>query len=564
MQEKSDAALFRWRDLSFTKLRQMAAGLKIRLRTETLALIASIYFALACNASFWIAIEKGAPNSLVRGGVYFICLFVLLTALQFILLTLMINRWTAKPVLFVLIMMTVAATYFMGKFGIYLDTDMVRNALNTDWRETRELLSLDMIPYFFTHATLPLAFIFFLQIRIEPLKKSWWVRPAAIVLAIVVTALSVAPISQTLIPQVRENKGLRHLITPGNYIMALARLSADKPHLNREAREVIGLDAKKITTANEKPLLLVIALGETVRGENWGLNGYSRQTTPRLAALNVINFSDTTACGTNTEVSVPCLFSSYGRRNYDLDKIRNSESVLHILERAGVHVQWRDNQSGCKGVCDGLEMVSTSSFQDPALCNADGCFDAVLLNGLDEQIQKKAGDQAIVMHQMGNHGPSYHLRYPESFKKFSPDCLTSNLGDCTTEQIINSYDNAILYTDDVLANTISLLSKFSSTHRVAMLYVSDHGESLGEHGLYLHSIPYSIAPSTQTHVPMVLWMANSMDFGINAECMQNKSKLPASHDNVFHTVLGLGGIQTSAYDAEMDLAASCRVPTKTH
>ncbi|MBP7179192.1 MAG: DUF1705 domain-containing protein, partial [Moraxellaceae bacterium] len=178
-----------------------------------LALIASIYFALACNASFWVAIEREAPTQLVQSSLYFICLFVLLTALQFILLTLMINRWTAKPILFVLIIMTVAATYFMSKFGIYLDTDMVRNALNTDWRETRELLSVDMIPYFFMHATLPLAFISIIEIRNEPLRESWWIKPAAVVLAIGVVALSLAPISQSLIPQIRENKGLRHLVT---------------------------------------------------------------------------------------------------------------------------------------------------------------------------------------------------------------------------------------------------------------------------------------------------------------------------------------------------------------
>ncbi len=546
------------------QIRRMVSGLRVRLSTEMLALIASIYFALACNASFWVAIEREAPTQLVQSSLYFICLFVLLTALQFILLTLMINRWTAKPILFVLIIMTVAATYFMSKFGIYLDTDMVRNALNTDWRETRELLSVDMIPYFFMHATLPLAFISIIEIRNEPLRESWWIKPAAVVLAIGVVALSLAPISQSLIPQIRENKGLRHLVTPGNYLMSLARLSADKPHLNREAREVIGLDAIKVNSENEKPLLLIIVLGETVRGENWGLNGYTRQTTPRLAALNVINFSDASSCGTNTEVSVPCMFSSYGRRHYDLDKIRNSESFLHVLDRGKVSVQWRDNQSGCKGVCDGLDAVSTALFQDPALCNAEGCLDAVLLNGLNEQIQNKSGDQTIVMHQMGNHGPSYYLRYPEAFRRFAPDCRTSNLGACTSEQVINSYDNAILYTDDFIANTISLLSRFSSTHRVAMLYVSDHGESLGEHGLYLHSIPYSIAPSTQTHVPMMLWMANSNDFGINAECMQKKSSLPVSHDNIFHTVLGLADIKTKAYDAEMDLAEACRAPTKLY
>lgn len=523
-----------------------------------LAFIASIYFALLCNTSFWVAISKGAPGLSWPAAIYYTGLFTLLTSLQFILLTLLINRWTAKPVLFIVIIVTVAATYFMDKYGIYLDPDMVRNALSTDWRETRELLSMDMLPYFVLHASPPMTYLMIIRIRTEPLRKSWWIRPCAIVLAVIVATISLAPISQRLIPQIRENKELRHLITPGNYLISLFRVATHHTHLSRGVREPVAEDAKISTINNMKPLLLVIVVGETVRADHWGLNGYARQTTPRLATMNVINFRNVTACGTNTEVSVPCMFSVYGRRHYDEDKIRNSDSLLHILNRAGIHVQWRDNQSGCKGVCDGLEAISTAMLHDSTLCNSDGCLDAALLDGLVDYIDQTSGNTTIVMHQMGNHGPSYHLRYPSSFRRFVPDCQTSNLGACSKAQVVNAYDNAILYTDEFLANTISLLRKFADTHRVAMIYVSDHGESLGEHGLYLHSIPYSIAPASQTHIPMVLWMANSHDFGIDELCLRKATNLPASHDNLFHTILGIAGITTSAYDVGMDLSGRCR------
>lgn len=540
-----------------TQLHLPAPWRYLRPRPEMLAFIASIYFALLCNTSFWTSISKGAPASTGPAAIYYTGLFTLLTSLQFILLTLLINRWTARPVLFILIIVTVAATYFMDKYGIYLDPDMVRNALNTDWRETRELLSMDMLPYFFLHASLPMTYLMIIKIRTEPLRKSWWIRPCAIVLAAIVATISLAPISQRLVPQIRENRGLRHLITPGNYLISILRVATHHTHLGRVIRKPVAEDAK-ISTNNMKPLLLVIVVGETVRADHWGLNGYARQTTPRLATMNVINFRNATACGTNTEVSVPCMFSVYGRRHYDEDKIRNSDSLLHILSRTGIHVQWRDNQSGCKGVCDGLEAISTTKLHDPTLCNSDGCLDAALLDGLVDDIGRISGNTTIVMHQMGNHGPSYHLRYPDSFRRFTPDCQTSNLGACTSAQVVNAYDNAILYTDEFLANTISLLRKFSGTHRVAMIYASDHGESLGEHGLYLHSMPYSIAPASQTHIPMVLWMANSHDFGINELCLRNAVNLPVSHDNLFHTILGMAGITTSAYDAGMDLSGKCR------
>lgn len=535
----------------------------LRPRPEMLALIASIYFALLCNTSFWTAISIGAPATKGQAAIYYTCLFSLLTSLQFILLTLLVNRWTAKPALFILIIVTVAATYFMDKYGIYFDPDMVRNALNTDWRETRELLSMDMLPYFFLHASPPMAYIFIINIRTEPLRKSWWIRPGAIALAIVVASISLAPISQSLVPQIRENKGLRHLITPGNYLISLFRVATHHSHLARETRKPVAEDAKISTGSDMKPLLLVIVVGETVRADHWGLNGYARQTTPRLATMNVINFRNATACGTNTEVSVPCMFSVYGRRHYDEDRIRNSDSLLHVLNRAGIHVQWRDNQSGCKGVCDGLEAISTATLHDSTLCNSDGCLDAALLNGLVDEINSTSGNTTIVMHQMGNHGPSYHLRYPDSFRRFAPDCQTSNLGACSNSQVVNAYDNAILYTDEFLANTISLLRKFAGTHRVAMIYASDHGESLGEHGLYLHSIPYSIAPASQTHIPMVLWMANSHDFGIDEPCLRKAANRPVSHDNLFHTILGMAGIATSAYDASMDLSGECKNPLKS-
>ena len=240
-----------------------------------------------------------------------------------------------------------------------------------------------------------------------------------------------------------------------------------------------------------------MVVGETVRAANWGLDGYARQTTPQLKQLGVINFSDVASCGTDTETSVPCMFSAIGRRDYDEDRIRRSESLLHVLRRAGFDVIWRDNNTGCKGVCAGFREDRVDRLPAADLCEEGVCFDEALLKGIDSLLKDRSGNLFIVLHQVGNHGPAYFNRYPSAFRRFTPTCDTSELRACTREEIVNTYDNAILYTDHFLARAVDFLASKEAEYTTAMLYVSDHGESLGEAGLYLHGIPYAIAPTVQ-------------------------------------------------------------------
>lgn len=310
--------------------------------------------------------------------------------------------------------------------------------------------------------------------------------------------------------------------------------------------------------AGSKPHLLVIVVGETVRAQNWGLSGYARQTTPQLARRNVVNYDDVTACGSNTEVSVPCMFSIYGRRAYDRGKIRNSESLLHVLERAGVKTLWRDNQSGCKGVCKDLAFESYREPPQHPLCTDQACRDEVMLSGLHDAIDDNPGDVVVVLHQMGNHGPAYFKRYGEEFRTFTPDCRSADLGKCTREEIVNAYDNAIVATDDFLAKTVDMLAADSS-HDTAMIYLSDHGESLGEGNLYLHGLPYAIAPATQVKVPMVVWLSEGLQKarGIAPSCLREQASMPLSHDNLFHSVLGLMEVQSRSRDEALNLFGRC-------
>jgi len=544
------AALARWRNW------------RLSMRIETLALIASIFFALACNGLFWRSSFAGREFGQLGTWLFAGELFVALVMLHFILLSLMFNRWTAKPLLTLLTVVTAFATYYMSTFTVFLDPSMLRNVLRTDVKEASELFNAGMLPHLVLYAVLPLLFLSRVHLRLDSFRRSTLARLLAIALAIVVGAGALLLGFHELAPLMRNHKEIRYLITPGNYLYSIAKvLGSDASAATRE-RIRVGLDATKGENWKDrtKPTLFVIVVGETARTANWGLSGYARQTTPELSKLDVINFQQTTSCGTNTEVSVPCLFSVYGRRNYDEGKIRNSESLLNILDRAGMKVIWRDNQSGCKGVCTGVEEHKVGNSKIPDLCDGDRCLDEVLLHGLDGILADTHGNLVLVLHQLGNHGPAYFKRYPPAFRKFEPVCETSDLAKCSREAIVNAYDNALLYTDHMLAQTIAFLKKQEEKFDTGMIYLSDHGESLGENGLYLHGVPYPVAPKVQKEVPMVMWFSPSYakNFSLDVDCLRAQATRPVTHDHFFHSVLGLLDIRTTVYDRTMDISQTCR------
>lgn len=174
--------------------------------------------------------------------------------------------------------------------------------------------------------------------------------------------------------------------------------------------------------------------------------------------------------------------------------------------------------------------------------------------GLQDYIDKvKEQDVLIVLHQMGNHGPAYYKRYPKEFEVFTPVCKTNELSKCTNEEISNAYDNAILYTDFFLSKVIEFLKANSHNFNTGMLYISDHGESLGENGVYLHSMPYMIAPKAQIEVPMIMWFGGHMARETNYVGLRRLINEPYSHDNIFHTILGMMEVKSSAYVPELDI-----------
>jgi len=548
--------------------RTLAAARRWRpeLSTEALLLGIGLYFTLACNTPFWRALlaSRGGEGG---GLLYVLAIGVALSALNVLLLAPLLNRWTTKPLLGGLILVAAVSSYYAGHFGVYFDPSMLRNVLRTDLAEARELLT----PGFFLQvAALALPPLFVLQrarLRRRPLKRALAIRGAAAVLALVVAAGALGSVFKDFSAQMRNHKELRYLITPAAPLWSLARVLSRDAQAANLPRQPIGADARLGASwaAAKKPALFVIVVGETARAADWGLNHPAaqpgaRDTTPELARRAVINFPDVTSCGTNTEVSVPCMFSLQGRRGYDEDAIRGSESLLDVLRHAGLRVVWNDNQSGCKGVCAGVESMRPDPAALPALCDGERCLDEALLESSRSLLRDAEGNLVLVLHQLGNHGPAYFRRYPDAFRRFTPTCDDEDLSKCSREQIANSYDNALLYTDHVLARSIDMLQELAPRYDTALLYVSDHGESLGENGLYLHGLPYSIAPAEQTRVPMVMWISSGFAARtrLDPACLRTQADKPAAHDNLFHTVLGLLDVRTAVRNDTLDLTAVCR------
>jgi lipid A ethanolaminephosphotransferase len=541
------------------------------LRVETIVALVALYCVLVGNGNWWGAIAVHHPMKAASSWLFLVCVGVALVALHFILLVLPATRWTVKPWLGLIIIATAFAAYYMRTFNVLLDASMLRNVLRTDRREAAELMSWSLAWQVMAWSALPLAFIAWVRPLRTPVLRAALFRVGAILIALLIAIAALLPANRDFTSLMRNQRELRYMVTPGNYIVSFITVASADARTAARPREVVGDDARRdpAPATGARPRVFVYVVGETARGANFSLNGYARETNPELSQLDIVNFPNVTACGTSTEVSLPCMFSPWGRADYDEDRIRGAEGLLHVLVRAGYAATWYENQSGCKGVCEGagIRSVKLDGRFAPAFCRGEECDDRILVDALLRELDTQpaaagdpARDRVIVLHMMGNHGPAYYRRYPEAFRRFTPDCQTAELRECSREEVVNAFDNDILYTDHLLASLIRALSERSDRLDTALLYVSDHGESLGESGLYLHGVPYALSPRVQTWVPMIYWQSTGFgaSAGLDAQCMKQRASAPASHDNLFHSMLGLLDVRTSAYLSERDLFAPCR------
>jgi lipid A ethanolaminephosphotransferase len=531
--------------------------------------LAALWISLLPNAATLSAFANASSSAnVLQASAFVLGGWVFAFAIT-LLLTLVLSIFFPGRSLRVLCAALIVAATTLGYFSLFLGTQfdktMLLNMMQTDTSETLELINARLLLWIAFVGVLPATVLWLLgdSANAGMSNKRQYVRSIALGSVTVVGLLSLTAglvfAQYSRYASTARSRAINfHTLAPANLLAASVALAASLRDA-RTVREPRGLDAHQ-SYPIEKPRLFIFVLGETARAQNHGLNGYERDTTPRMRAARGYYFPDTESCGTATAMSVPCIFSGFSRDKFSLSAGRSNETMIDVVLHGGARVIWRDNDGGCKGVCDKADVEDFTNAANAKWCPEPGnCFDEILLQGLEEKIRSNSKDTLVVLHLKGSHGPAYYKRYPAIFERFQPVCQSSDLASCDVQTIRNAYDNTIVYTDHVIGETTRLLERLGDQFATALLYVSDHGESLGESGLFLHGMPYAVAPKEQTRVPMYAWVSPQfikMERW-DATCMAKQTKVQRSHDNVYSTVLGFMEIDTLEYKKELDLFEPC-------
>jgi len=517
-----------------------------------LVFLVALFLVVFDNVAFFKNVLQVYP--IVDNNIYFvISLGIVLLFFTNILFTIVSSRYTTKPLLIVVVFISAFVNYFMNSYGVVIDKTMLQNVLQTDFHESLDLFSMQLVIYVIFLAAIPAYMIYKIPLEEKNFKQEIVSKLKFILISIVVIVIMILSFSKYYTSFFREHKPLRSYTNPTYWIYSIGEYINLTYNSGPIVVESIGDDATiKKSATNGKKKLIIMVVGEAARADRFSLNGYKKETNPLLKQENIINFSNMYSCGTSTAVSVPCMFSIFNRDDYDYKKGITTQNVLDVISKSGIEVLWRDNNSDSKGVALRVPYENYRTSEHNTICVNGECRDTGMLVGLDKYIEKnKNKDILIVLHQMGNHGPAYFKRYPKEFEKFTPVCKTNQLEKCTKEELSNAYDNAILYTDYFLSQVIHFLKPYENNYETGMVYMSDHGESLGENGLYLHGMPYFMAPDAQKHIASVIWFADDKNY--DSEKLRSYDTKHFSQDFLFHTLLGIFDINTKVYDKNLDI-----------
>ena len=526
-------------------------------------LLLAIWLGVFLNIAFFEKIRMLTPYNGVKAGLFVVASIIIVVAAYNFIFQFFNWKWTAKPLAIALVFIGGFAAYAVNTLGVLITSDQIQNLVQTDIAEARDTWSWHLLTWTLGMTVVPIIVILMMKIKPEPIIRQLLHKVIASVvsLAMVLGLLFVFYVDFAAI--FRENRDLKGMISPQNMIASFASYYKKKAPKENLPLVVYGEDAvMQKAQATSLPKLMVLVVGETARAENFSLNGYSKNTNPKLSQQDILNFSRVSSCGTATAVSVPCMFSGMPRKEYEERLASHREGLLDIAQRAGYQVTWIDNNSGCKGTCDRVNQFKIPEPLQQKWCKDKECFDDILIDSFKAYLATIPQDdnrpRLIVLHQMGSHGPAYYKRVPAQFKVFKPTCDTNAIQGCSREALLNSYDNTLLYTDYVLDSLIETL-KNTTKYQTALWYLSDHGESTGESGMYLHGAPYAIAPTQQTHIPMLMWFSTVWQHQAKQQvkCLAQQGRQELSQDNLFPTMLSLLDVKSKVIDPNNDMLAAC-------
>lgn len=531
----------------------------------TFNVLLAIWLGVFLNIAFYQKMQALTPYTGLKAGLFVVASVGVVTALYLFALQILNWKWTAKPIAIALIFIGGFAAYAVNTLGVWITADQIQNMMQTNIAEARDTWSWRLVVWVIGMIILPILVILKVQLKPESGGRQVFKKIMASFVSLMLVGGLLFIFYVDFAAIFRENRDLKGMISPQN--MIAASVSYYKKKAPKENLPLVhyGEDAQVSQTSKGAPKLMVLVVGETARAENFSLNGYAKETNPKLSKQDILNFSQVSSCGTATAVSVPCMFSGMQRVDYDERLASHREGLLDIAKRAGYQVTWIDNNSSCKGTCDRIGEYKIPESIKQKWCKDGECLDDILIDSLKAYLETIPKDdkrpQLVVLHQMGSHGPAYYKRAPEEFRVFKPTCDTNAIQGCTQEALINTYDNTLLYTDYVLDSLINTL-KNTTQYQTGLWYLSDHGESTGESGMYLHGAPYAIAPSQQTHVPMLMWFSSvwQQQASKQIKCLAQQSKNKLSQDNLFPTMLSLLDIKTKVINPKDDMLQTCPKP----
>lgn len=523
----------------------------------------ALYIAVCLNIAYYKQAFALLPVDSLHNALVFASMPLVAFCVINIVITLASLLWLDRILISLFILLSASAQYFIINFGVVIDRSMITNIIDTTPAESFALLSTKLVLTMLFTGLLAVIIAWWLRVK-KPRSnlRSLGLRVVSMVISALLIVFVALLFYKDYASLFRNNKELVKTLSPSNSIAAINSWYSHNRLANLPLVRIGEDAAQKPEMLNgARPNLTIVVLGETSRADNFSLGGYARNTNPRLAQDDVVYFPHTTSCGTATAVSVPCMFSNMPRAHYNEQLAAHQEGVLDIIQRAGVSVLWNDNDGGCKGACNRVPNQDMTRLNLPGQCINGECYDDVLFHGLEEYIDNLKGNGIIVLHTIGSHGPTYYNRYPKALRTFSPTCDSNEIQNCSQEQLVNTYDNTIINVDYIVDKAIKLLQSKQNNFTTSLVYLSDHGESLGENGVYLHGLPWSIAPDTQKRVPMLIWLSPDYQqrYGVDYTCMKNHAKTNNySHDNLFSTLLGLTGVSTHEYQAGDDILSPCR------
>ncbi|MEE9902715.1 phosphoethanolamine transferase [Acinetobacter haemolyticus] len=545
----------------------MLQKLKIKaISLLTFNLLLAVWLGLFLNISFYERLRSLTPYTGIKANLFVAASVIVVIAVYNFILQWVSWKWNAKLIAMILIVIGGLASYMVTSLGVLITADQIQNIMQTNFAEARDTWSWSLLLWVIGMIIFPLTAMLLIPIKFEPIAGQILKKVVASVLALLLVAGTLFIFYVDFAAIFREHRDLKRMLSPQNMLAASVSYYKKKvPHQNLPLLGY-GLDAKIHDQNTENlPKLMVLVVGETARAESFALDGYARNTNPKLAQQEIINFSQVSSCGTATAVSLPCMFSGMPRVDYDEQLASHREGLLDIAKRAGYQVTWIDNNSGCKGTCDRVEQFKIPDTLQQKWCKNDECLDGILVDSLKVYLEKISAQDTrprlVVLHQIGSHGPAYYERVPTVFSQFKPTCDTNAIQGCDHDQLINSYDNTVLYTDHILDTLIETL-KNTTQYRSAMWYLSDHGESTGEHGMYLHGAPYAIAPTQQTYIPMLMWFSKSWQQQAEKQvhCLLQQQDKKLSQDNLFPTMLSLLDVKTKVIDSNNNMLTACTHP----